>query len=113
MIFDHRTYVCRPFTLAKQMALYEAEGFAVQSKHLGRPLLYAAGETGDPNAYVHVWVFRSADDRAQKRAAMMADPAWQAYIAKSEAAGFLISQNSVLLKPAPFFDQSGLAAHLS
>src|SRR3546814_16352774 len=30
-------------------------------------------ETGDPNEYVHIWVYENAGDRAKKRAAMQAD----------------------------------------
>jgi hypothetical protein len=35
MLFDVRTYTCRPGTIRKQMAMYEAEGLAIQRKHLG------------------------------------------------------------------------------
>ncbi len=103
MIFDHRTYVCRPGTIKKHMALYEEYGYGPQTRHVGQPLLYAVTETGNPNAYIHIWVYESAADRATKRAAMQADPDWQTYLAKSAEAGYLVSQENQLLTEAPFF----------
>ncbi|KFB09218.1 NIPSNAP family protein [Nitratireductor basaltis] len=103
MLYDHRTYVCRPGTIKKHLALYEQHGWPVQRKHLGEPLLYAATETGDVNSYVHIWVYESAGDRESKRAKLQADPAWQNYLKLSAEAGYLISQNNKLLKPTPFF----------
>ena len=102
MILDHRTYTCRPGTIARHLALYEAHGWQIQSKHLGTPLLYARTETGDPNAYVHIWVYDSADDRSRRRAALQADPEWQAYLARSAEAGYLVSQRNQLLTPVGF-----------
>lgn len=104
MLYDHRTYTCRPGTIARHLKLYEEHGFATQRQHLGQPLLYAATETGDVNAYVHIWVYADAADRAAKRAALKADPAWQAYLRKSAEAGYLVSQVNQLLSPVSFFD---------
>lgn len=104
MIWDHRTYTCRPGTIKKHMKLYEEHGWAIQSRHLGQPVIYGQVETGDVNSYVHVWQFEDAADRASKRAAMAADPEWQAYLAKSAEAGYLVSQVNKILVPAPFFE---------
>lgn len=104
MIFDHRTYTCRPGTMRKHLALYEENGWAVQSKHLGRPALYAATETGDVNSYVHIWIYESAADREAKRAALQSDPAWTEYLKLSAEAGYLLSQRNQILKPVPFFE---------
>ena len=103
MIFDHRTYTCRPGTIIKHLALYEASGWEPQSRHLGQPILYAATETGNVNSYVHVWVYESAADRSQKRAKLQADPEWQAFLALSAEAGNLISQETKILTSVPFF----------
>ncbi|PRD42424.1 NIPSNAP family protein [Phyllobacterium phragmitis] len=103
MIFDHRTYTCRPGTIRKHLALYEKHGWAIQSQHLGKPVVYAATETGDVNAYIHIWVYEDAADREAKRAALQADPAWAEYLKLSAEAGYLISQCNQILKPVPFF----------
>ena len=102
MIYDHRTYTCRPGTIKKHLALYEANGWTIQSKHLGQPVLYAVTETGNVNSYVHVWCYESAADRAEKRAALQADPAWQDYLKISAEAGYLISQENRILSPVSF-----------
>ena len=80
MIFDHRTYTVKPGTLPKQLELYEKHGKAPQERHLGKPLLYGVTETGPINSYVHVWVYENAADRERRRAAMQADPEWQAFL---------------------------------
>lgn len=106
MIYDHRTYICRPGTIKKHMKLYEEHGWAVQRRHLGQPVLYGAVETGDVNSYIHVWAYEDAADRAAKRQALIADPEWQSYLAKSADAGYLVSQINTILTPAPFFTPS-------
>ncbi len=104
MIYDHRTYTCRPGTIKKHLELYLEHGWEPQTRNLGKPLLYAMTETGDPNSYVHVWVYEDAADRAKKRAAMQADPDWQNYLKISAEAGYLEKQQNKILMPAPFFD---------
>ena len=103
MIFDHRTYTVKPGTMARQLELYAEHGKAPQERHLGPPALYGVTETGPLNTYVHVWVYESAADREQKRAAMQADPDWQSYLKRSAEAGYLIGQENKLLTAAPFF----------
>jgi len=104
MILDHRTYTCRPGTIKKHMKLYEEFGWGPQSRHLGQPVVYAATETGNVNSYVHIWVYEDAADRAQKRAAMAADPEWQEFLKRSAEAGNLVSQENKILVPASFFE---------
>jgi len=103
MLFDMRTYTCRPGTIKAHLALYEQQGMAAQKRHLGEPYLYAVTETGPQNSYVHIWAYQSAQDRATKRAAMQADPEWIAYVEQSAQAGYLIAQENRLLVAAPFF----------
>lgn len=106
MLFDVRTYTCRPGTIGKQMALYEERGLDAQRRHLGEPLFYGVCETGDPNQYVHIWVFENAADREAKRAAMWADPNWQKYAAATGEAGWLVRQENKLMVNAPFFQST-------
>ena len=103
MIFDHRTYTCRPGTVNRQLELYYEHGYATQTKHLGEPVLYGVTETGPINTYIHVWAYEDAADRAKRRAAMQADPDWHAFMAKSSEAGYLLSQENRILEAAPFF----------
>ena len=101
MIYDHRTYCCRPGTIKKHLALYAEFGFPVQKRILGTPVIYAQVETGDVNSFVHIWAYENAADRAARRAQMAADPEWQAYLKKSAEAGYLVSQTNKILMPAP------------
>jgi hypothetical protein len=103
MLLDHRTYTVKPGTMAKHLKIYEELGKATQVKHLGEPLAYLITESGEVNTYVHIWVYEDAGDRAKKRAAMQADPAWQAFLTASTEAGYLIKQENNLMTPAPFF----------
>ncbi|WP_417695299.1 NIPSNAP family protein [Roseibium sp.] len=106
MLYDHRTYTCRPGTIKKHLKLYGEHGYDVQRKHLGQPVVYGAVESGNVNSYVHIWVYKDAADRAQRRAALGADPAWQAYLTKSADAAYLVSQVNQLMLPTAFFDPS-------
>ena len=107
MIFDHRTYTCKPGTVRKALELYEQHGMAAQIKHLGPPVLYGMTEVGNVNTYIHVWAYQDLADRTRRRAAMQADPAWQAYLQKSSEAGYLLSQVNTILTAAPFFKVPG------
>ncbi|WP_428247289.1 NIPSNAP family protein [Ferrovibrio sp.] len=102
MLLDVRTYTCRPGRLKPQLDLYEKMGLAAQKRHLGEPLAFLVTETGPINTYMHIWVYEDAADRSKKRAAMLADPEWQAFIAASAAEGNLVAQENKLMTPAPF-----------
>jgi len=103
MLLDMRTYTCRPGTIKKHLALYEKMGKEPQSRHLGQPLAYMTTETGNPNQYVHIWMYDNAGDREKKRAAMSADPDWIAYTQESASLGALESQVNQLMVPVEFF----------
>ena len=102
MLIDVRTYRCRPGTIKKHLALYEKMGTGPQTRHLGQPMAYMSGETGNPNEYMHIWVYENAGDREKRRAAMQADPDWQAFLKKSAEAGNLIAQENRILTAVSF-----------
>ncbi|WP_426116351.1 NIPSNAP family protein [Pseudomonas sp. DSP3-2-2] len=103
MLYDVRTYTCRPGTTKKHLALYAEHGYEIQSRHLGKPLAYLQTESGNINSYMHIWVYESAADRDAKRKALQNDPAWSVYLTKSAEAAYLISQENRLMSPTPFF----------
>lgn len=104
MLLDVRTYTCRPGTIKQHLALYEEMGKGPQTRHLGQPLAYMTTETGNPNQYIHIWVYENAGDREAKRNAMWADPDWIAYTQASAKLGALVEQENKLMKPVDFFD---------
>jgi hypothetical protein len=103
MLFDVRTYTCRPGTIKLQLELYEKLGFKPQTKHLGQPVAFLVTETGPINTYIHIWAYESAADRETRRAGMQADPDWQAFLKASAEAGYLAGQQNQLMTPASFF----------
>jgi hypothetical protein len=109
MIYDQRTYTCRPGTIKQQLEIYEKFGMGPQTKHLGQPVLWATTEVGDVNQFVHIWAYKDVADRAARRAAMQADPEWQVYVKKTAELGALIKQENSILVSAPFVKQKGAA----
>ncbi|HSP25440.1 MAG TPA: NIPSNAP family protein [Saliniramus sp.] len=103
MLLDVRTYRCKPGTIKAHLALYEKMGKAPQTRHLGQPFAYLTTETGNPNEYIHIWMYESAADREQKRAGMQADPDWNAYLAASAELGALEHQDNKLMRPVDFY----------
>ena len=105
MLLDVRTYTCRPGSINKHLDLYEKMGKGPQTKHLGQPLAYMKCETGNPNQYMHIWVYENAGDREKKRAEMWADPDWLAYTKESGNLGALEKQENSLYSPVEFFSE--------
>ncbi len=107
MIVDLRIYTCVPGRLADYMKLYEAEGWPLQQKYLGRCLGWYSTIEGSLNKVVHLWGYDSQADRETRRAAMARDPAWPAFLEKVARLGVLQAQETSMLRPAPFFEAKG------
>ncbi len=102
MIVDQRTYTIQIGMLRDFLALYAAEGLAVQTEHLGPPLGYYTTEVGNVNQVVHLWSYTDMADRERRRASLENDPRWLAYRRKARAAGQLLEQHNTLLKAVDF-----------
>jgi hypothetical protein len=100
MIYEHRTYTVVHGRMDEYLARYERDALPVQLKHLGRLLGFFVSEIGPLNQVVHIWVYDSLADRERRRAALDADPAWQAF--KVGNRGTFTQQEVKLLNPAPF-----------
>ena len=103
MLLDIRTYRCKPGTIKKHLQLYKEKGKEPQSRNLGRPLAFAVCETSNPNEYTHIWVYKDASDREEKRNALQADPDWVAYRIESAKLGALESQKNKLVNTVDFY----------
>lgn len=101
MLVEMRTYTTHPGKLGEYLALYEAEGLAVQKRVLGRMVGYYRSEIGALNQVVHLWAYTDLVERAQRRQVLLADPDFKAYVRKMLP--LLVSQESRVLTPAPFF----------
>jgi hypothetical protein len=100
MIVDLRIYTARPGTIGALFKLYETEGYAIQTKYLGKPLGYYVSDIGPQNRVVHLWGYPDIAERARRRAAMEQDPEWLSYRAKSTE--FFHNQENRILRHAPF-----------
>ena len=102
MLIDLRTYTLKIGSVRDFLALYAAEGLAVQSAHLGSPLGYYTTEVGELSQLVHLWQYQDMADRERRRAALEADPRWLAYRSKSSARGHVVRQQNSLLQTVDF-----------
>ena len=102
MLVDVRTYTTKPGHVPLQLALYERYALPVQVRHLGQPLAFLIGETGNRNSMHHLWVYESAADREEKRARMQADPEWREFLKRNVEGGHLLTQQTSLMVPASF-----------
>ena len=102
MLVDLRTYRVKPGLTAAQLEIYEKYGFPTQVKYCGEPIAYLVAESGDLNTLVHLWAYKDAGDRAERRAAMAKEPAWQTYVQKNAETGYIVDQRTSLMVPAKF-----------
>ncbi|MBL0931131.1 MAG: NIPSNAP family protein [Alphaproteobacteria bacterium] len=100
-LVDFRNYTFKHGKLGEFFKLYKEEGWPVQSKILGNCIGYYQSDIGGLNQILHLWAYKDAADRAARRAALGADPAWKAYLAK--ASPLLMRMENTLLVNAPFF----------
>jgi hypothetical protein len=100
MLLDLRRYTCHPGKLAEFLQLVEAEILPIQRKHCGNLVFYSTTETGELNQVVQVWAYRDSADRDARRAALWADPAWQALAAR--AMPLIQRQENTLLRTTGF-----------
>lgn len=101
MIVEERVYTTHPGKWREYLALFEAEGLAIQHQILGRMVGYYYSEIGELNQIVHLWAYESLDERTERRTRLMSDVGFKAYVAKMLP--LLQSQTSRILRPAPFF----------
>ena len=100
MIIEERDYRTKPGMAGRFVATYREHGLPLQLKYLGKFLGYFTTEIGELNHVVALWGYDSLDDRLRRRAAMLADPAWQAYLAM--VTDMLDVQNTRILIPSDF-----------
>ena len=100
MIVEQRTYRFKAGKVPTFMAIYEEKGLEIQKRILGNLIGYFATEIGPLNETVHLWGYASLDDRTARRAALMADEGWRAFLA--EILPLLEMQETKILLPTGF-----------
>lgn len=101
MYVEERMYRLKAGAAPEYLKHYENDGLAVQLRHLPHMVGYYFTEVGTLNTIVHLWAYESLDQRDRCRAALAADPAWQAYLPKIRP--LIEQQETRILKCAPFF----------
>ena len=101
MYVEERMYTMQVGKAPEYLKMYETEGMAIQTKHLPNMVGYYVTEVGPQNLVIHMWGYDDLNQRDKCRAAMQADPAWQAYVTKVR--GLIVSQDTRIMKCAPFF----------
>ncbi|HEY4202848.1 MAG TPA: NIPSNAP family protein [Devosiaceae bacterium] len=103
MIVEHRTYIVKHGLMAEYLQRYEKHGLHIQLRHLGPLLGFYVSEVGVLNEVTHLWSYESMADRETRRAKLMADPEWQAFLKTN--AGTFEHQQTKILKPTSFSPQ--------
>lgn len=103
MVVDHRTYTLCPGKLPRFVEVYAELAWPLQQRHLGDCIgWYTSMDIGQLNQIVHMWRFSDLNDRAERRAALAADPGWPAYL--EQATPLIQHMENKILHAAPFFD---------
>lgn len=100
MFYEIRTYQLKNGAIPDYLKVVEDEGIAIQARHLGSLVAYFHSEIGPLNEIVHIWAYASLDDRQARRARLMADPEWLAFLPKIR--DLIVSGDNKIMKPARF-----------
>ena len=100
MIVEQRIYSLQIGAVPEYLKLYENEGLAIQRSILGRMVGYYSTEIGALHQIIHMWAYRSLEERTERRARLAADEGWKIYVQKVRP--LQISQENKILIPAPF-----------
>lgn len=102
MIVDLRIYTVKPGRVGDYLELYQRHAWPLQQKYLGRCIGWFAGLEGQPNQVVQLWAYDSQADREARRAEMMKDPDWLAYLQRMGDCGLLVHTENRFLTPTDF-----------
>ncbi len=102
MIYEERYYRLRPGAVPTFVKLYQEMALEGQTRILGNLIGYFTTEVGELNHIVHIWAYESMDDRARRRAELLAEPQWQAFLAEMGEQRLIETMENRILVPAPF-----------
>jgi hypothetical protein len=102
MLYEIRTYTFKPLRGAEWLALYKREGLPLQLEFLGELIGFFTTEIGDISQIVHIWAYRSLDDRLERRDRMAADSRWQEFGRNVKALDTLVGMESRIMRPTDF-----------
>ena len=100
MIIEMRTYTIKTGQVNKLIELYKKEGMSIHRRILGNQIGFFYSEIGDLNQIVHLYGYKSLDDRSKRRNELSNNKDWKKYLTK--ATDLIISQKSQLLYATDF-----------
>lgn len=100
MIVEERIYRLHVKKVPEFLRIYEEYGFEVHSRILGSLIGYFTTDVGHLNQVVHLWAFKSHDDRARRRARLVKNKTWSK--CADMLAPLIISQENRILVPTRF-----------
>ncbi|MFN8188696.1 MAG: NIPSNAP family protein [Gaiellales bacterium] len=100
MIVEERTYHIHTGKLAEIVRLYGDEGISIQEEILGNLLGWFTVDVGELSSIVSLWGYEGHGERERRRAALQADPRWQAFLSKIQP--LIHTQRNRIMVPTPF-----------
>lgn len=101
MIIEQRIYTVKAGQTGAYLKLYQAEGLAIQTRHLGNLVGYYSSEIGELNQIIHMWAYADMGDREMRREQLFADADWMALVPRLY--DMIVKMENRILTPAPFF----------
>ena len=99
-IFELRTYTLKTGMLQPYLKFYHAAAMDIHVRHLGPSLGWWYTDIGPLNELVMLWRYDSFEEREARRARLMADPDWLAFLPRT--GDYIASQDNRIMKAAFF-----------
>lgn len=104
MFYEIRTYRLKNGAIGDYLAAVGEDGIEIQKEHLGHLIGYFHSEIGPINEIVHIWAYRSLDDRDTRRRSLQADPRWQAFLPRIR--DLIETAENKIMRPAAFWAET-------
>jgi hypothetical protein len=100
VIVEQRDYHVITGKLNELVKLYETEGIELQQSYLGNLIGAFATDIGALSTYTTLWGYDNFAERETRRARLLADDAWKAFLAKIQP--LIHTQQNRILIPTAF-----------
>jgi hypothetical protein len=100
VIIEERIYTLFLGKASEYERLMQSEGIAIQEPILGQLFGYFWTEIGPLNQVIHMWAYESLDERTRRRAELMKNAQWLAFLLKLRP--LIDKQENKILIPMSF-----------
>ena len=100
MLIEMRTYKIFPGEVQKFIKIYNEEIREIHTKILGNQLGFFYTEIGNINEVVHLYGYKSFEDRELRRTLLSKQPEFHAYLKKVKS--IILNMENKLLRPTEF-----------